>query len=106
MPGFAHAVPGGGGGVANNNIIKNPLQTTTITGVLVLAVRWLLGLVGILALLALIVGGVYYITSFGNDQRIQTAKKIITWAIIGLAIVILSFGIIQILARDVLGVPL
>ncbi len=46
-----------------------------------------LGLVGIIAVAAVIYGGFTYITSFGNEDRAKTAKQIILYAIIGLIII-------------------
>lgn len=83
----------------------NPLDgTITIQGVLYNISRWLIGIVGLLAMLALIWGGILYIISFNNDQYLNNAKGIIKWAIIGLAIVLLSYVIIRTVAVFV-GAP-
>jgi hypothetical protein len=55
----------------------------------------LLGLVGSLALLAIVGGGFMYVTSFGDESKTKKAKTIIQWAIVGLAVAILSFSIIN-----------
>lgn len=65
------------------------------TQILTSAINWVLSISAVLALLALVVGGVMYIISFGNDQRTQSAKKIIISAIIGLVIIGLSFVVIE-----------
>ncbi len=44
-------------------------------------------LAGVLAVLAIIIGGVYYIASFGDEGRAKTGKKVILYAVIGLAII-------------------
>lgn len=56
-------------------------------------IGWLLLLAGLLAIGFIILGGVLYIVSAGNEKRAATAKKMIWYAIIGLAIVLLSFVI-------------
>ena len=58
---------------------------------------WILSIVGSLALLVLIFGGVMYMTSTGEEQRILTAKKIITFAIIGLVLILISYSVIKVL---------
>lgn len=63
---------------------------------------FLLPLVGTLFLIILIIGGILYITSRGNQQQLERAKKTLTAAIIGLIIVSLSYTIIVIFA-NVLG---
>lgn len=56
-------------------------------------IKWLLSLVAILALLALVVGGIMYIVSFGNEEMAKRAKRVILYAIIGLLVVFLSFAV-------------
>ena len=50
-------------------------------------------LLAVIALAALVWGGVLYIISLGNDQDIQRAKKIIIYALLGIIVVMLA-GII------------
>lgn len=61
-----------------------------------------LGLVGTICVILIIWGGFQYLTSFGNDEKATAGKKTLTYAIIGLIIVILALIIIQIIL-DVLG---
>ncbi|OGI29593.1 MAG: hypothetical protein A2288_00565 [Candidatus Moranbacteria bacterium RIFOXYA12_FULL_44_15] len=60
--------------------------------------KWLLGIVGMLALIAFSVSGAQYMLSTGNEEIIDTAKKNMTWAVIGI-VVVLS-GLIIITAID------
>lgn len=84
--------------------ITNPLgNTNDITGVLKNVINWMLGLVGLLALIALIVGGGRMIVDFGNEEQVKKAKTTILYAVIGLAVVILSYAIINIVVSDILG---
>jgi len=73
----------------------NPLGVTKPEDFLGNIIKFLLGLVGSLALIAIIWGGIVYITSIGDDSRIKHAKSVITWAVVGLAVVILAYTIIQ-----------
>lgn len=76
----------------------NPLGASTFVDFLSNLTRWLLGLVGFLAMLALVWGGIRMIISFGNEQGVEKAKEIIKWAVIGLVLVILSYAIIRIVS--------
>lgn len=59
-----------------------------------------------LALFAyLMMGGIKYITSGGDDKAIMEAKKIITNALIGMIIVFVSFWIVKII-ETVLGLEI
>ena len=46
------------------------------------------------AVLFLVIGGIRYISSFGDQERMDGAKKTIKYAVIGLLAVILSFAIV------------
>jgi uncharacterized membrane protein len=50
--------------------------------------------VGVVALFLIIWAGFNMITSGGDPKKVEGAKKIMTYAIIGLVIVLLSFSII------------
>ncbi|OGY37265.1 MAG: hypothetical protein A3E36_01100 [Candidatus Andersenbacteria bacterium RIFCSPHIGHO2_12_FULL_45_11b] len=96
---YAAGSLGGGSG------IKNPLSggaDQTIKDVLVLIIKWMLGLVGFLALIALIIGGGRMVIDFGNEEQVKKAKTTILWAVIGLAVVILSYAILNIVATEIL----
>jgi len=74
--------------------ISNPIATSDFSVLLTNFLKWLLSVAGSLALLMLIVGGVFYVTSSGNDQRVETAKKMITWTLLGLILILASYSII------------
>ena len=65
--------------------------------------EFILGLVGALALLAFIVGGLMWLLSAGNAELVNRGKQAIVGAVIGLAIVFTSFMIIQ-LVYSALGI--
>ncbi|MEX1111981.1 MAG: hypothetical protein WEC84_00815 [Candidatus Andersenbacteria bacterium] len=79
--------------------ITNPLNgIETVQELLTNIIQWLLGLVGLLALFALVAGGVKLIVSFGKEESVKSAKQIITWAVIGLIVVIASYALIAIVS--------
>lgn len=57
--------------------------------------NFFLTFLGILAVIMVVYGGVTYVTSAGNDEGIGNAKKIITYAVVGLIVILLSFAIIR-----------
>lgn len=86
----------------------NPLCPTgencpTIQSAVVRLINFMLGLVGVLSIAALVYGGIFYIISLGNDSRVTTAKKTITWAIIGLVVSLISVLMVRFVGRT-LGV--
>jgi len=63
------------------------------------ASQFFLGIVGSLALLMFIYGGLWMIISQGNSQEIEKAKTILKNAVIGLVIVFTSWSIINFTIR-------
>lgn len=65
---------------------------------------FLLGFVAILALLMIVIGGIMYVISLGDQSRTERAKKIITFAVVGVLIVGLSFLVVRIVQFLITGV--
>jgi TRAP-type C4-dicarboxylate transport system permease small subunit len=55
----------------------------------------LLGIAGSLSVIFLIVGGIMYTTSAGNENNTKKAKSTITGAIVGLIICVMAFAIVN-----------
>lgn len=62
----------------------------------------LLSFAGRLVLLMLIFGGAYYIISGADSKKQETAKKIIKYALLGLILILVSYGIV--VAFDRIGI--
>jgi len=60
-------------------------------------ISWLITVVAILAILMMAVGGIAYISSEGDSQRAGFAKKIISYALMGLIMVGISYAIIALI---------
>ncbi len=54
-------------------------------------INYLLGFVGVVLIAILVYGGFTYMTSAGNEKKIESAKKILTYAIIGVVIIFASY---------------
>lgn len=81
----------------------NPLDPVkNINVFLANVINWLLGIVGALVMLALIWGGIKYIISVGDPKKVDEAKQVITWAIVGLAVILLAF-VIVVTVKSLLG---
>lgn len=63
---------------------------TTVTRI----IQWVLGLLGLIAVIMIIIGGFRWMTAGGNEEKVEAAKKILTAAIIGLIIVLLAWAIV------------
>lgn len=61
--------------------------------------NFLLSLVGVLAIIMLVWGGIMYLTSAGDEKRADTAKSIVKWAIIGIAVALASLVLVTQVAK-------
>ncbi|MFA6511600.1 MAG: Ig-like domain-containing protein [Patescibacteria group bacterium] len=75
------------------------LGTSDLKETILNIIRWFLGILTLLALVYVGYGGFLYLTSNGEEQKIEKAKKTIINAVIGLAIVLLSWAIVIFAAR-------
>ncbi|MFC1640781.1 hypothetical protein ACFL2D_01885 [Patescibacteria group bacterium] len=73
--------------------IEGVRQENDILPIVFDVINWILIITGAFAILMLIIGGFRYITSAGNDKQVQAAKTTMTYAIVGLVIVLLSYVI-------------
>ena len=55
---------------------------------------------GAIAVIAIVIAGIQYITSNGDSSKIVNSKKAIIYSSIGLVIVLLSFAIVNIVLRN------
>jgi hypothetical protein len=77
--------------------LNNPITgANTIPAVIGKAVRAVMGLVGALALLMFVIGGVRWILSAGDPKDVQAASDMLKNASIGLLIIFLSYTIITV----------
>ncbi|MFA5070511.1 MAG: Ig-like domain-containing protein [Patescibacteria group bacterium] len=69
------------------------LTTVNLKTLVINIIRWFLGIISLVAVAYLIYGGILWLTSAGNEEKIKKAKKTILNAIIGVIIVLLSWAI-------------
>ena len=87
---------------ADAAVFQNPLQGKTLVSIVQRAILWLLGLAGFLALLALVMGGIYLIAGgfiTTKEGQIKQGKQIILWAIIGLVIIGMAAAILLVVGQ-------
>lgn len=74
------------------NNTGNPISGAN--GILIRAAKFISLLTGIASVIITIFGSIKYITSSGNPESAASAKKTIIYALVGVAIALLSQGII------------
>ena len=96
---FATALPG-----SNNcsSLIGVRCDSTSSPVTLIIQVlNIMLGVAFMIAVLFLVIGGFRYIFSAGNEETAEKGRKTVINALIGIAIIILSFVIVQIVNKTV-----
>ncbi len=76
---------------------------TTLVGLLLKIIQFLLTFAGVVAVGVLVIGGFWYITSAGNEEQAEKGQKAITNAIIGLVVVILAYTIVAIISSTLIA---
>jgi hypothetical protein len=70
----------------------------SLTQIALNVLNFLLSVVGVIGIIMLVASGITYLTSAGNEGQIETAKKMTTWAIVGIAIALGALVIVKQLA--------
>ncbi len=78
---------------------------TDIPTIILKIITFLLTFLAALAVLVILVAGIMYITSGGDEGKVETAKNWIMYAIIGLIIALLGWVIVNIVSTLVIGGP-
>ena len=67
----------------------------TLTDVFAKILNWALGIGFAIAVIFVIYGGYQYMTAAGNEQQATEARRTITYAAIGIVVVVLSFALVR-----------
>jgi hypothetical protein len=76
-------------------------SATTVGGLIYAVIQLMLTLAGAIAVLFVIIGGFWYITSAGNAELAEKGKTTLVNAIIGVVIIVLSYVIINVIVNTV-----
>lgn len=68
-----------------------PTSLTTAVGSIINAV---IGIIGLIAVVVIVIGGVFLITSGGDEEKTKEGKNYITYGIIGVIVVVLAYSIV------------
>ncbi|MDP2837841.1 MAG: pilin, partial [Candidatus Moranbacteria bacterium] len=66
----------------------------TLTAIATDVLNFLLSIVGILGMIMLVVGGIMYLTAAGDENRMETGKKVVTYSIIGIVVALISLIVV------------
>lgn len=83
--------------------VNNPLGVTSVQAVITNIINAVLSIVGLVAVAMLIYGGALIMISGGEKEKYESGKKTITYAVVGLIVVILSYAIMNFIVKAITG---
>jgi len=89
-------------GFAQELTLPDPLNNRDIPTLVTDIIKYVLRMVGVLALAMFIYGGVIWMTSGGSEKQIKKGKDTLVWAIFGLAIIFFSYAILDFVIKILL----
>lgn len=101
LPGDTGAPPPGDTGGDTNYELPNPLEAETFEEVVGDIAAWVYLIAIPLATLMILYAAALFMTSGGDEEKIKRAKRALTWAIVGVGIVVIGSGFIA-LIKDIL----
>ena len=79
-----------------NSLNNNDLMTTLNT-----IINVVIGIIGFVAVMVIILGGVQYTTSAGDSGKVKKAKDTIMYGIIGLIIALMAYSIVNFILSNI-----
>ena len=83
----------------------NPLAGTVdnLPNGIVIVIKYLLSIIGIITLFFIVISGIKYMSSFGDEEKMKSAKNAFSSSVTGLAIALLSFVILETIIKILNG---
>lgn len=82
--------------------LYNPLSNVSSPQELIgRIINTVLGLVGSIALLMFVYGGLVWLTSGGASDKIKKGREIFTWSAIGLFVIFASYALVYFLVKNI-----
>ena len=75
--------------------LENPLSVESVPDLINNVIKAILGIVGAVALLYLVLGGLTWLTSQGNPEKVKKGRETLVWAILGLSMIFFSYVILN-----------
>lgn len=83
------------GGAANNE--DNLMNTLTVI------INVIVGVVGFIAVVMIVIGGIGFVTSQGDTNRVAKARNTILYGVVGLVVALLAYAIVNFVLSSVFG---
>lgn len=77
--------------------LQDPLQLSAdapLEDLVARVIKSFLGIVGIIALILFLYGGILWLTSAGNSSKVEEGRNVFVWAVLGLVVIFSSYVIV------------
>lgn len=79
--------------------LDNPFGTKDLPTIVGGILRYVLGMIGIAVVVMFIIGGVTWMTSAGNAEKVKKGKDTLFWAVVGLIFIFFSYALVEFILK-------
>ncbi len=107
QPAFAGKCPDGmardeyTNSIAECSVPKDEADPKALSKTIVNVINTVLGILGIIAVVVMILGGITFLTSQGDANKVQKGKNTILYGLVGLIVALLAFAIVNFVTTSV-----
>jgi len=83
--------------------IENPLKTESLTDLLENIYNYVVDFAIAISSVIIVWAGYLFLSAEGDEEKIKKAKRLLTWAVIGLVVSILAKGIALVIKKILVG---
>lgn len=84
--------------------LDDPLGNRNLFQIFGGVIKAAMGIIGSLALMVFVYGGVLWLTSAGNEERIKKGTNSMLWATIGIFVIFASYAILDVILKGLMGI--
>jgi hypothetical protein len=77
----------------------NNLESVTCT--VTNAINLIFDIAGIIAFIMILYSSIIYLTSYGEESRIEMAKKTLIWSVVGVIVILLAKSVLIIITKSI-----
>lgn len=81
--------------------LDNPLNVDSPQLLIGQIINSVLGVVGSIALVMFIYGGLTWMTSGGSSEKVKKGRDVIVWSAVGLIVIFISYGLVRFLILNI-----
>ena len=81
--------------------VKTGSQNTSFVQTIKLVINIMLFIIGLIAVVMLVIGGIRYATSGGSSEAVKGAKDTILYAIIGIVVAVMAYAVVGFVTQNI-----